>query len=108
MAETLGFILGEYTIPPDLPAIYIMDSNNARKLQRNIKNLNDFTHQKQVRKIKQEIEYSIANHLEYLTKKWPLRDHQSYHTKRLYEEEKKFAKHGLHKKSGNIIILLKS
>jgi len=36
MAESLGFIIGEYTIPSDLPVIYITDSNNARTLQRNI------------------------------------------------------------------------
>jgi hypothetical protein len=29
MAETLGFIIGEYTIPVDMPIIYITDSNNA-------------------------------------------------------------------------------
>ena len=33
MTESLGFIIGEYTIPPDLPTIYITDSNNARTLQ---------------------------------------------------------------------------
>jgi hypothetical protein len=68
MAETLGFIFGEYTLPSHLPAIYITDSNNARTLQRNIKNIEDFTHRKKIRKIKQGINYSIANHLEYLTK----------------------------------------
>jgi len=34
MAESLGFIIGEYIIPPDLPIIYITDSNNARTLQK--------------------------------------------------------------------------
>jgi len=29
MAETLGFIIGEYSIPSDLPIIYITDSNNV-------------------------------------------------------------------------------
>jgi hypothetical protein len=38
-AEALGFIIGEYTIPSDLPVIYITDSNNARTLQRNVKQL---------------------------------------------------------------------
>jgi hypothetical protein len=33
MAEALGFIIGEYTVPPDLPIIYITDSNNAWTLQ---------------------------------------------------------------------------
>jgi hypothetical protein len=46
MAEAIGFILGEYTIPADLPIIYITDSNNARTLQRNIVNLKKFTHRK--------------------------------------------------------------
>jgi hypothetical protein len=32
MAESIDFILGEYTIPSDLPIIYITDSNNARVL----------------------------------------------------------------------------
>jgi hypothetical protein len=30
MAESLGFIIGEYTIPGNFPVIYITDSNNAR------------------------------------------------------------------------------
>jgi hypothetical protein len=34
MAETLGFILGEYTLAPHLPAIYITDSNSARTFVR--------------------------------------------------------------------------
>jgi hypothetical protein len=37
MAEAMGFIIGEYTIPSDMPIIYIADSNNARILQRNLK-----------------------------------------------------------------------
>jgi hypothetical protein len=44
MAEVLGFIIGEYTIPPNLLIIYITDSNNARVLQRNILHKNKFTH----------------------------------------------------------------
>jgi hypothetical protein len=32
MAETVGFIIGEYTVPPDIPILYITDSNNARTL----------------------------------------------------------------------------
>ena len=44
MAEALGFIIGEYTVPSDLPVIYITDSNNARTLQRNIKSKKEFTH----------------------------------------------------------------
>jgi hypothetical protein len=48
MAESIGFILGEYTIPAEIPVIYITDSNNARALQRNITSLKDFAHHKQV------------------------------------------------------------
>jgi len=59
----------------DLSTIYITDSNNARTLQKNIKTMEEFTHRKWVRQVKQGIDYSIANHLEYLTKRWP-RKHQ--------------------------------
>jgi hypothetical protein len=34
MAESIRFILGDYTIPAHIPVIYITDSNNARTLQR--------------------------------------------------------------------------
>jgi len=33
MAEALGFIIGDYTIPHNMPVIYITDSDNARTLQ---------------------------------------------------------------------------
>jgi hypothetical protein len=36
MAKTIGFILGDYTVPPNIPVIYITDSNNARTLQRDL------------------------------------------------------------------------
>jgi hypothetical protein len=85
-----------------LPAINITDSNNARTLQRNIKNIEEFTHQKKIRKLKQGINYSIANHLEYLTKNWPQRDCQNYHTRRLYERGEEICKlWALHKNSTN-------
>jgi hypothetical protein len=71
MAESIGFILGAYTIPSDIPVIFITDSNNASTLQRNLTVLNTYTHRKQIRFIKQGIESSIANHLEYLTLQWP-------------------------------------
>jgi hypothetical protein len=29
MAEAIGFIIGEYTIPPNMPIIYMTDSDNA-------------------------------------------------------------------------------
>jgi len=69
MAEAIGFIIGEYTIPSDLPVLYITDSNKARTLQQNIKFCDKITHHKQIRCIKQGIDYSIANHLEFLISK---------------------------------------
>jgi hypothetical protein len=86
MAESLAFIIGEYTIPSGIPIIYITDSNNARTLQWNIKNLDDFTHRKKVRQVKQGIEYSIANHLEYLTNEWPHLDQLSILMQRAYNK----------------------
>jgi hypothetical protein len=64
MAESIGFILGEYTIPAQLPIIYITDTNNARTLQRGARQMDDYTHRQRVWQIKQGIDYSIANHLE--------------------------------------------
>ena len=64
MAEALGFIIGEYTIPAEIPVIYVTDSNNARCLQKRIRNSDTYTDRKIVRSIKQGINYSIANHLE--------------------------------------------
>jgi hypothetical protein len=84
MAESIGFILGEYTIPSDLPIIYITDSNNARTLQKRIKNKDDCTHRNMVRHVKQGIDCSITNHLEYLTSKWPADEQLSGYAKRLY------------------------
>ncbi len=84
MAESIGFILGEYTIPAHLPIIYITDSNNARTLQRRVRHINNYTHRQRVRQIKQGIDYSIANHLELLTSKWPPEDQLPYNTLRLY------------------------
>jgi hypothetical protein len=77
MAEAIGFIIGEYTIPLELPIIYITDSNNARTLQWNIKIIDEFTNRKKVSCVKQGIEYPIAKHLQYLTCKWPRVDQQS-------------------------------
>jgi hypothetical protein len=64
MAESIGFILGEYTILAHLPIIYITDSNNARTLQRRVRHINNYTHRQRVWQNKQGIDYSIANHLE--------------------------------------------
>jgi hypothetical protein len=85
MAETCGLILGEYTVPVGMPIIYITDSNNARTLQRNLKNNSTFTHREKIRGIKQGIDYSIASHLEHLTSTWPAADQQTAHTKALYQ-----------------------
>jgi hypothetical protein len=48
MAEAVGFIIGAYTVPTNIPIIFITDSNNAHTLQRNTKHLDQFTHQKQI------------------------------------------------------------
>ena len=85
MAEALGFIIGEYTIPPEFPIIYITDSNNARTLQRNVRNRDSFTHRKLIRCVKQGIDHPIANHLEFLTSKWRHVDQLSPAMKRLYK-----------------------
>ena len=84
MAEAIGFILGDYTIPADLPVIYITDSNNARTLQRKIKCGDTLTHRQKVRQVMQRIDSSIAHHLEYLTSKWPSEDQLCEHTKDMY------------------------
>ncbi|MFN9980825.1 MAG: hypothetical protein ACK53Y_12950, partial [bacterium] len=97
MAEAVGFILGEYTIPSDLPIIYITDSNNARTLQRRVKNKDDFTHRHMVQYVKQGIDSSIANHLEYLTSKWPKEDQLSAYTRRLYSRGEQACRIWAHK-----------
>jgi hypothetical protein len=51
MAEASGFIIGEYTIPANPPVIYITDSNNARSLQKRIKNKDGLAHRKMVRQV---------------------------------------------------------
>jgi len=82
MAESIGFILGEYSITADVPILYITDSNNARALQKNLKHTINLTHRKLVWHIKQGIDYAIANHLEYLTNKWPCYEQLDYHAQR--------------------------
>jgi len=84
MAEAIGFLLGEYTIPSTVPILYVTDSNNARTLQRNVKNLDNFTHRRKIRSVKQGIDYGIANHLEYLTTRWPRQDQLSPYAQQLY------------------------
>jgi len=92
MAEAFGFIIGEYTIPSELPVIYITDSNNARTLQRNLKNKQHFTHRQLIRCVKQGIDQSIANHLDLLTSKWLTEDQLSPHTKQLYAKGEEICK----------------
>jgi hypothetical protein len=92
MAETLGFILGEYTKPTHLPILYITDSNNARSLQRRVKCKQDFTHRQLVCTVKQSIDHSIANHLDFLTSRWPSEDQLSEHTKKLYARGEEICK----------------
>ena len=77
--------LSQSTIPPDLPIMYITDSNNAKILQKRVKYKQDLTHRQLVRRVKQGIDYSIANHLELLTSKWPGEEKLSDHTKWLYK-----------------------
>jgi hypothetical protein len=71
MAQAIGFIIGEYTIPSDLSIIYVTDSISASTLQHNLKNGDKFTDLKMIRCIKQGIDHSMANHLEYLSFQWP-------------------------------------
>ncbi len=85
MAETLRFIIREYTTPSDLPIIYITDSKNARRLQRKLKKSDELTHRKKIRQVKQDIDYSIANHLEMLISKWQCKDQLTAYAKRLYK-----------------------
>jgi len=92
MAESIGFILGDYTVPADVPVIFITDSNNARTLQRNLTSLQEYTHRQKVRLIKQGIDSSIANHLEFLTKKWPKSGETSAYHQRLYERGERVCK----------------
>jgi len=47
-----------------------------------------------VRCVKQGIDYSIANHLEYLTSKWPNEEQLGKYTKNLYRRGKKYVKPG--------------
>jgi hypothetical protein len=86
MAETFGFIIGEYSIPTDMPIIHITDSNNARTLQRNIKQGEQYTHRYMIRHIKQGIDHAIANHLEYLTSLWPQEENLDPYILELYKK----------------------
>jgi hypothetical protein len=74
MAEVLGLILGEYMIPSEMPVIFITDSENARTLQRNIRNKSQHTHRAYIQRVKQGIDTALANHLEHLIAQWPRED----------------------------------
>jgi hypothetical protein len=84
MAEALGFIIGDYTIPHNMPVIYITDSDNARTLQRNISRKSQFTHRHLIRQIKRGIDQAIANHLDFLTSQWPHEENLSEQTLEMY------------------------
>jgi hypothetical protein len=98
IAEAFGFILGKYTIPPDMPIIYITDSNNARTLQGNVKFRDKFTHHKMIRCVKQGINHAIANDLEYLTYKWPRDEQLTRYTLELYKRGEETYKLGAKQK----------
>jgi hypothetical protein len=92
MAEAIGFIMGEYMIPTDLPLLFITDSNNAHTLRRNISNKDQFTHQAFIRKVKQGIDQSIAAHMEYLTSQWMREESLDTHMIQLYKKGEKLCK----------------
>jgi len=80
------------TIPAELPIIHVTDSNNARSLQKRFRNSDTFTHRKIVRSIKQGIDYSIANHLAYLTSQWLHEDQLDANATRLYKKGEEICK----------------
>jgi hypothetical protein len=92
MAEAIGFIMGEYMIPTDLPLLFITDSNNAHTLRRNISNKDQFTHRAFIRKVKQGIDQSIAAHMEYLTSQWMREESLDTHMIQLYKKGEKLCK----------------
>ena len=61
-------------------------------MQRNLTCLHMYTHRKQIRCIKQGIESSIANHLEFLTSKWPKPGDISDYYRKLYQRETRVCK----------------
>jgi len=101
MAEAIGFILGDYTIPQDMPVIYITDSDNARTLQCNISKKSTFTHRQLIRKVKQGIDQAISNHLDFLTSQWPHEETLSAQTLDMYKRGEKLCQRwaDLHKKT---------
>jgi len=67
MAETLGLIIADYSIPHKHPTIIITDSQNARTLQRNLFFQDNFTHRQLTRKLRFGISHSLSAHLNMLT-----------------------------------------
>ena len=92
----MGFVIGAHTIPPKTPILYVTDSNTARALQRNIINIHQFTHRKKVRKVKQGIDYALANQLEYLSQQ-RMNIEENSHEAFLYTNGLVCARNGLHK-----------
>jgi hypothetical protein len=66
MAESLGFIIGEYTAPLTGPS-YILQTLIMRGHSKKRLEPEDLTHRKKIRRMKQGTDYSIASHLEFLT-----------------------------------------
>jgi hypothetical protein len=87
MAETLGFIIGDYTIPSELPVMYITDSNNARMLLRRLKNFEGLTHRKKVRAVKQTI-------LSFFLHNGRMKINLAHMPKEFSKEEKRYVKDG--------------
>ncbi len=65
MAESLGILLSEYSLPIASPAMYITDSQNARSLHYNLNKGQDLTNCFLNRKVLQGIHQPIANQLSY-------------------------------------------
>jgi hypothetical protein len=78
--------MGDYTILLVMAITYITDSNNARTFQRNFKNGAQFTHHQLICNVKQGIDHSIANHLEFLTSKWLPEETPSAHILDMYKK----------------------
>jgi len=67
----MGIIIGEYTNPTRYPALYIIDSQNARALQCNLPRNETTTHRQLFRNVYQGISQSLTKHLDLLSKQWP-------------------------------------
>jgi len=60
-------------------------SENARMLQRNIRNKSQHTHRAYIRRVKQGIDTALANHLEHLIAQWPREDRLNTFMRDTYE-----------------------